>query len=70
MWRMKKLLFGLVALFSIMSTRAAGPVTLPLDKQGFVTAVIERADGRRVGNLVSEVKAQAEVRVMLWALSV
>ena len=72
MSRMKKLLFGLVALFSITSTRAAGPlpVTLPLDKQGFVTAVIERADGRRVGNLVSEVKAQAEVRVMLWALSV
>ena len=35
------------------------PVTLSLDQPGYVTAVIERADGRRVFNLASEVKAQA-----------
>ena len=63
-----KLLFGLIALFSITSSHAAGPlpVTLTLDKPGFVTAVIERADGRRVGNLVSEVKAQAGALTLNW----
>ena len=37
-----KLSLGLVALFSITSTHAAGPlpVTLMLDKPGYVTAVI------------------------------
>ena len=44
------------------------PVTLTLDKPGFVTAVIERADGRRVGNLVSEVKAQAGALTLNWDL--
>ena len=44
------------------------PVTLTLDKPSFVTAVIERADGRRVGNLVSEVKAQAGALTLNWDL--
>ena len=40
------------------------PVTLSLAKPGYVTAVIERADGRRVSNLASGVKAQA--RPLAW----
>ena len=44
------------------------PVTLSLDKPGYVTAVIERADGRRVGNLASEVKAQAGPLTLNWDL--
>ena len=44
------------------------PVTITLAKPGFVTAVIERADGRRVCNLVSEVKAQAGVITLNWDL--
>ena len=43
------------------------PVTLSLDKPGYVTAVIERADGRRVYNLASEVKAQAGPLTFNWA---
>jgi|GEM_PF-6982656 len=42
------------------------PVTLSLDKPGYVTAVIERADGRRVFNLASEVKAQAGPLKFNW----
>ena len=42
------------------------PVTLSLDKPGYVTAVIERADGRRVFNLASEVKAQAGPLTFNW----
>ena len=42
------------------------PITLSLDKPGFVTAVIERADGRRVFNLASEVKAQAGPLKFNW----
>ena len=44
------------------------PVTLSLDKPGYVTAVIERADGRRVFNLASEVKAQAGPLTLNWDL--
>ena len=44
------------------------PVTLTLEKPGYVTAVIERADGRRVVNLVSEVKAQAGALTLNWDL--
>ena len=49
-------------------TLAPLPVTLTLDKPGYVTAVIERADGRRVCNLVSEVKAQAGALTLNWDL--
>ena len=42
------------------------PITLSLDKSGYVTAVIERADGRRVFNLASEVKAQAGPLKFNW----
>ena len=49
-------------------TLAPLPVTLRLDKPGYVTAVIERADGRRVGNLVSEAKAQAGALTLNWDL--
>ena len=49
-------------------TLAPLPVTLRLAKPGYVTAVIERADGRRVGNLVSEVKAQAGSLTLNWDL--
>ena len=42
------------------------PVTLSLDKPGYVTAVIESADGRRVWNLASEVKAQAGSLTFNW----
>jgi len=42
------------------------PITLSLDKSGYVTAVIERADGRRVYNLASEVKAQAGQLTFNW----
>lgn len=44
------------------------PVTLTLDKPGYVTAVIERADGRRVANLASEVRAQAGALTLNWDL--
>lgn len=44
------------------------PVTLTIDKPGYVTAVIERADGRRVCNLVSEVKTQAGELTLNWDL--
>ena len=44
------------------------PVTLTLDQPGYVTAVIERADGRRVCNLVSEVKALAGALTLNWDL--
>jgi len=44
------------------------PITLSLDKPGYVTAVIERADGRRVFNLASEVKAQAGPLTFNWDL--
>ena len=43
------------------------PVTLSLDKPGYVTDVIERADGRRVFNLASEVKAQGGPLTFNWA---
>jgi len=43
------------------------PVTLSLDKPGYVTDVIERADGRRVFNLASEVKSQAGLLTFNWA---
>jgi len=49
-------------------TLAPLPITLTLDKPGYVTAVIERADGRRVVNLVSEVKAQAGALTLNWDL--
>ena len=42
------------------------PVWIELDKPGYVTAVIERADGRRVFNLASEVKAQASPLTFNW----
>ena len=44
------------------------PIALSLDKSGYVTAVIERADGRRVFNLASEVKAQAGPLTLNWDL--
>ena len=53
---------------SAASAASPLPVTLTLDKPGFITAVIERADGRRVGNLVSEVKAQAGALTLNWDL--
>ena len=42
------------------------PVTLSLEKRGYVTAVIERTDGRRIYNLASEVKAQAGRLTLNW----
>jgi len=42
------------------------PVTLSLEKSGYVTAVSQRADGRGVGNLASEVKAQAGLLTPPW----
>ena len=41
------------------------PITLSLEKRGYVTAVIERADGRRVYP-ASEVKAQAGRLTLNW----
>jgi len=57
--------FGAEPPFAPQSTGL--PVTLSLAKPGYVTAVIERADGRRVFNLASEVKAQAGPLTFNWA---
>ena len=55
--------------------RAAGsvavnplPITLAFAKPGYVTALVERSDGRRVCNLDSEVKAQAGAITPNWGV--
>ena len=42
------------------------PVPITLDKAGYITAVVEDADGRRVCNLVSELKANAGKMSFNW----
>lgn len=42
------------------------PLTFHLDKKGYVTLVIERADGVRVRNLVSETLFEAGDHVIYW----